>query len=402
MGLCSSQPAAPPAVETIDVQYTRLKAELEETKVKSKEATNLLRYKVEVLVNMLAIEEKKTEALNVRLDSTKLMMLSKGLTEDKLRGILSEGAVEAGGGGKDVRDSALSVPPFGAPFLINLGGALERCAIEFSNYKQDIVQSFADDEGRIKAALPIETFCKKLYEVTESISKSEVQVIAMRFCDTAVEAVSLPEFLEFFVTPQQAKAAKAASSAVRMSLDLLHLQEEINHDTGCSEEMEEAHQAHQADPLQRAVYRQLRMWPVVRGELDDLFKSHEKPVLDLSLFQESLSTVCGSNSRLLLEHQESMSKDKPKEEEEDKIKGSPIGGPLQKKLPAPNPPSSSGISGIISLDSNDMFLLSERFQLGGLICLNSYMQFFTEASMDLESGPKTRDSYQKHWVKVRS
>ena len=35
--------------------------------------------------------------------------------------------------------------------------------------------------------------------------------------------MSIPEFLDFFSTPAQVRMAKAASSAVRMSLDLLQL-----------------------------------------------------------------------------------------------------------------------------------------------------------------------------------
>ncbi len=35
--------------------------------------------------------------------------------------------------------------------------------------------------------------------------------------------MSIPEFLEFFTTPPQMRMAKAATAAVRMSLDLLQL-----------------------------------------------------------------------------------------------------------------------------------------------------------------------------------
>lgn len=48
------------------------------------------------------------------------------------------------------------------------------------------------------------------------------QVIALRFSDGA-GFVSIPEFLEFFTTPPQMRIAKAATAAVRMSLDLLQL-----------------------------------------------------------------------------------------------------------------------------------------------------------------------------------
>jgi hypothetical protein len=47
----------------------------------------------------------------------------------------------------------------------------------------------------------------------------------MRFSD-GLGSVSIPEFLEFFTTPAQMRMAKAATAAVRMSLDLLQLAEE--------------------------------------------------------------------------------------------------------------------------------------------------------------------------------
>ena len=42
-------------------------------------------------MNMLAMEEKKTEALTDRLETTKMMMLNKGLTEEKLKSLLTPG-----------------------------------------------------------------------------------------------------------------------------------------------------------------------------------------------------------------------------------------------------------------------------------------------------------------------
>jgi hypothetical protein len=49
-----------------------------------------------------------------------------------------------------------------------------------------------------------------------------MQIIALRFGDGS-GYVSVPEFLEFFTTPAQVRMAKAATAAVRMSLDLLQL-----------------------------------------------------------------------------------------------------------------------------------------------------------------------------------
>lgn len=51
------------------------------------------------------------------------------------------------------------------------------------------------------------------------------QILSMRFSD-GQGAVSIPEFLEFFTTPAQIRMARAATSAVRMSLDLLQLKDD--------------------------------------------------------------------------------------------------------------------------------------------------------------------------------
>ncbi len=53
----------------------------------------------------------------------------------------------------------------------------------------------------------------------------------MRFSD-GLGSVSIPEFLEFFTTPAQMRMAKAATAAVRMSLDLLQLAEGVADDDG--------------------------------------------------------------------------------------------------------------------------------------------------------------------------
>lgn len=130
----------------------------------------------------------------------------------------------------------------------------------------------------------------------------------MRFSD-GLGAVSIPEFLEFFSTPTPVRTAKAASAAVRMSLDLLQLQDgsdeegDDDHDSVLGEEIDSGgisevsawaiclvhsavltgtvHQAkrpelvsnrsHRTDKLESGVARLLAMWPLVDGELEKAF-----------------------------------------------------------------------------------------------------------------------------------
>mmetsp|Transcript_16036 Transcript_16036/g.15395 ORF Transcript_16036/g.15395 Transcript_16036/m.15395 type:complete len:132 (+) Transcript_16036:106-501(+) len=57
---------------------------------KGLEQRNLLRFKVEVLVNMLAIEEKKMESLTKRIDVLKWSMHSKGVHEENFNNMIEE------------------------------------------------------------------------------------------------------------------------------------------------------------------------------------------------------------------------------------------------------------------------------------------------------------------------
>lgn len=64
------------------------------------------------------------------------------------------------------------------------------------------------------------------------------QIIALRFGDGS-GFVAVPEFLEFFTTPSHIRLAKSATSAVRMSLDLLQLTADEEFMLGEGEEEEE-------------------------------------------------------------------------------------------------------------------------------------------------------------------
>lgn len=104
-----------------------------------------------------------------------------------------------------------------------------------------------------------------------------VQIIALRFSDGS-GFVSIPEFLEFFTTPATMRMAKAATAAVRMSLDLLQLtadeeylqaqgdEDERDSDLGeiSDEDVEMAAKVRLPWPLRFVVYnRSLIFCPVV-------------------------------------------------------------------------------------------------------------------------------------------
>ena len=88
-------------------------------------------------------------------------------------------------------------------FLLNYDGAIDKMREEFNKYRPDIIRNLSNKDGSVDDLIPIEDFCKWIYEVTSNISKNQIQVIAMRFCDKDVKNVTVPEYLEFFMTPSQ-------------------------------------------------------------------------------------------------------------------------------------------------------------------------------------------------------
>lgn len=84
------------------------------------------------------------------------------------------------------------------------------------------MQSFADDEDRVVPAMTHDEFRRHLFSVTERLSRADVAALSMRFSDG--DAVSVPEFLEFVVSPPAVRRARASASAVRVGLSLFELQ----------------------------------------------------------------------------------------------------------------------------------------------------------------------------------
>ena len=77
--------------EAQKAELDKIQEEINDAKSKGSEQQNLLRYKVEVLVNMLAMEEKKSDALTKRLETIKYLMLQHGTgsSTDSLKGLIS-------------------------------------------------------------------------------------------------------------------------------------------------------------------------------------------------------------------------------------------------------------------------------------------------------------------------
>jgi hypothetical protein len=80
----------------LEVQRT-----LEDEQRRALEQQNLLRFKVEVMVNMLAMEEKKNELMVRRLETLKHLLVREGVTEQVFMAALQNATTggEGGGGG---------------------------------------------------------------------------------------------------------------------------------------------------------------------------------------------------------------------------------------------------------------------------------------------------------------
>ena len=201
-----------------------LREYIRQQELKATEQQNLLRFKIEVLVNMLAVEEKRSELTNKRLDTLKWLIHSQGVTEEAITKILNNLEKD----GKISLDSSLT---FTNQFqntlqLMDLSGAIDRMREDFRNYRDDLLHCYALSNGRLMSSLPTKDFIEQTYNVTEKVSKADLKILAMRFDDGFGE-VCIPEFLEYFAIPPEARNAKIAERAVKMSLDLFSLDVEL-------------------------------------------------------------------------------------------------------------------------------------------------------------------------------
>ncbi len=149
---------------------------LKDSQVSAAEQQNLLRFKIEVLVNMLAMEEKKSASTTKRLETMKWLIHSQGVSDQTLTDILKQSDDNNGelpGGVKSPQSGEVMYR--GAP-LIDLSGAIERMFAEFESFRNDILHAFAEEDGKIVTQLEIEDFSKQLYTVTENVTKTDIHV----------------------------------------------------------------------------------------------------------------------------------------------------------------------------------------------------------------------------------
>eukprot|EP01031_Cornospumella_fuschlensis_P047995 gene47995-58791_t len=204
----------------LDAELLAYKQRLAELQTKHHEQENLLRFKTEVLVNLLSVEEQRNEVNNKRIETLKWLLYSQGVNEDMLTNIVAK--LESGEQveGQQGRQKLLTHPR-----LLDLQGAIQRMSSEFELYKEDIVRVLATEDGKIIPSLSSEDFMRQVFSVTEHVSKSDLTLLSLRF-DDGYGQISVVDFLDFFSTPVEVRTAKCAANAVRMSLDLLEINED--------------------------------------------------------------------------------------------------------------------------------------------------------------------------------
>lgn len=195
-----------------------LKEYLRQQETKSHEQQNLLRFKVEVLVNMLAVEEKRNDVTSKRLDTMKWLLHSQGVNENTITKILNELEKD----GKLNLENSITL----STQLMDLSGAIQKMREEFELHRADIIHCYALSNGKLMPALPLKDFIEQTFQVTEKISKIDLKLLAMRF-DDGHGSVCIPEFLEYFSISPELRNAIIAERAVKMSLDLYSLDVEL-------------------------------------------------------------------------------------------------------------------------------------------------------------------------------
>jgi hypothetical protein len=196
-----------------------------------------------------------------------------------------------------------------------------------------------------------------------------VQIISLRFSDGTM--VSVVEFLEFFCSAPSARNARAAATAVRLSLSVLQLHDGTksvggsaaerlakaqNDDPKAPSKTYKSIATHEMTRLELACSRLFNIWMFVDETLDITFKDINEElradgVVSLEMFKEVLRDICGQDGS----HLHAVEKD-----------------------------NNLAANSLVGIDSVDIDLISERFEVGGRVNFNQFILYFRGAA-NLES-----------------
>jgi hypothetical protein len=156
-----------------DEELNELKEYVKQIESKSHEQQNLLRFKIEVLVNMLAVEEKRNDATSKRLETLKWLLHAQGITEDSINILVTKLDEEGKENAHNIIEKSQILK---SPKIADITEAIQRMREEFQLFRDDILHAFAESDGKIIPHLPANDFMKQIYTVTENISKADLQV----------------------------------------------------------------------------------------------------------------------------------------------------------------------------------------------------------------------------------
>jgi len=333
----------------------------DENELKCQEQLNLYRFKIEVLVQMLAVEEKKLQSAVKRLEALKLAMLNQGFSDKTMSNVLLSGGESPTK--KEGEKAILLTSAF------DLTGAIDRLSTEMKKSAEDIIFAFADSDGKIVSALPREDFMRYLYNSTDTLTKTDVQVLSLRFYDGST--VSVPEFIDFFTCSSSTRVAKSAAAAVRASLNMLQLEAPKDNLEECSETLASGQQESMS-VLQRSISKLRSLWDIVEEELISEFDDIDENIggdsmVLIETFEEVLDIVCG-----------------PSKEEELRRFGV-AAQDRRKWLTAPE------VKQIVS-----------RFEIGRRVDIKDFMTYFQQATVDDSLTTVAPFRFSSEWATLRS
>lgn len=155
------------------LQIEQLRQQMEQDKIKAHEQQNLLRFKVEVLVNMLAVEEKRSEEHAKRIDTMQWLLAKQGLNEETLGQML----IALDEKTREKFHSSMASSKLSEKSLLpDVGTVVDKMRDEFTNNRDDILHAFSRSDGKIVSIVPVETFIKQICEVTETLTPMDAKV----------------------------------------------------------------------------------------------------------------------------------------------------------------------------------------------------------------------------------
>jgi len=172
----------------------------------SSSEANLLKYKIEVLVNLLAVKDQELLSSQKKVEALKWTIASRSV---------------AGGA------PSLPVSPASTLDLdevrIELSVTLNKLAKEFPGCKQALLEELAEENNTVPAALPRDVFVKAVKKACGKMSQRECGFLALRFAELGSNSVNVADFLSFFSLSQQQRHAMQARALVRTSRDAFEL-----------------------------------------------------------------------------------------------------------------------------------------------------------------------------------